>query len=75
MLVLQNGENCYCYENIPFADLQTIPSENETISCSSKCKGGDDYVCGGPEAVSIYVASKTHSLPILLTLYYTRWTL
>ena len=55
---MKNGEDCYCYENIPFADLQVVPSENETISCSSKCKGGDDYLCGGPEAVSIYVASK-----------------
>ena len=55
--MLINGQECNCYEEIPFVDLQTVPSENETITCSKRCNGADDYVCGGPESVSIYVAS------------------
>lgn len=57
-LVLKQGEECYCYEDVPFPSLQIVASENETISCSKRCKGADEYICGGPEAVSIYVASK-----------------
>ena len=68
---MKNGEECYCYENIPYADLQTVPSENETVSCSSYCKGGNDYICGGPEAVSIYVASMTSHFLFHLVLAFT----
>ena len=48
------GDQCICGPSIPYHALYSVPSENETVSCSSMCKGSNEYVCGGPNAVSIY---------------------
>lgn len=56
--LLTNGEDCYCYEQFPYSSLQPIPSENETMTCTSTCKGTDNYLCGATNAVNAYVGSK-----------------
>ena len=56
--LIKNGNELYCYEDIDFAKLQSVPDQNDTLVCSSFCAGGNEYVCGGENAVTIYVASK-----------------
>ena len=60
------GNECYCYDNVPYQSLQSVPDQNDTLVCSNYCKGGTEYMCGGPSAVSIYVASKLLSLVIAM---------
>ena len=48
------GDQCICGSEISYQDLYLVPSENETVTCSSMCKGSDEYICGGPNAISIY---------------------
>ena len=55
--LIKNGNELYCYEDIDFAKLQSVPDQNDTLVCSSFCAGGNEYVCGGENAVTIYVAS------------------
>ena len=57
--IIANDETCYCSKDIPYDKLQIVASENETLVCSNVCTGPSlsPYVCGGPESVSIYVAS------------------
>ena len=55
-----SSDNCHCYEEIPYVDLQVIPGDNETKVCSAKCSGSENDICGGQNAVSVYVASKCH---------------
>ena len=56
--LLTKGTDCYCYETVPYKQLQAVNDQNETLVCSSYCKGGQNYLCGAENAVNIYVGSK-----------------
>ena len=56
--LLTKGTDCYCYEAVPYKQLQAVNDQNETLVCSSYCKGGQNYLCGAENAVNIYVGSK-----------------
>lgn len=58
-LVLANGEDCFCYDAFPYAQLRLVPSENEMVSCSITCNGTEHYLCGGPNATNVYIGSKS----------------
>ena len=53
---LTNGEDCLCFDAVPFTNV--LLASNEAEVCSSKCAGNSNYLCGGSNALSIYVASK-----------------
>jgi hypothetical protein len=53
---LMKGEDCLCFDSIPFDNLLLA---NEVDACSNQCNGNTNYFCGGENAISIYVASKS----------------
>ena len=57
ILVLKNGNECFCVEEIPFDKLNLISAENELDFCNVTCIGSNISYCGGIRAFSIYVAS------------------
>jgi hypothetical protein len=59
--VIKNGDECTCYEELPLAKMQMVSSEKESNVCNMTCNGNSNYICGGPNAVSVFVASKVTS--------------
>lgn len=56
--MIKNGQECSCYEDIPLQHLQMSTGKKEAQVCNAMCKGGNDYICGGDNGYSVYVASK-----------------
>ena len=56
--LLRNGNECFCYEDVPTKSLLLLNDAEEEDYCNLDCAGSDLYKCGGAASVSIYVASK-----------------
>ena len=55
--MLQNGDQCICVEDIPIEKMRFVNDIDEPENCNVTCSGSDEFICGGIESVSIYVAS------------------
>ena len=55
--MLKNGNECYCFDKLPFEDLLFVKDADEADFCNIDCDGQSSYKCGGATAYSIYVAS------------------
>ena len=59
---LKNGNECFCFDNIPTKGLLLSNDVEEEDNCNIDCVGSDLYKCGGTTSVSVYVASKNELL-------------
>ena len=57
-LVLKNGNECSCYEEVPVEEIFFVNDVEEFDTCNITCSGSNLYNCGGDSAYSIYIASK-----------------
>ena len=56
--VLKNGNQCYCFEEMPLEDLDFVNDIDEPDHCNISCVGSSNYLCGGAKAYTAYIASK-----------------
>ncbi len=59
------GNQCTCFETIPLDNLQQV---REDGCCLDPCAGDSNYLCGGTNSVSVYVASNQNNNHHLLDL-------
>ena len=56
--MIKNGNECACFEDVPYKSLLLVSDAEEENHCNVVCTGSNLYMCGGGNSVSIYVASK-----------------
>ena len=52
-----NGNECLCSEEPPDTSMEYARDEIEDETCNVTCSGNSEYVCGGANALNLYVAS------------------
>uniref|UniRef100_A0A0G4GYC4 WSC domain-containing protein n=1 Tax=Chromera velia CCMP2878 TaxID=1169474 RepID=A0A0G4GYC4_9ALVE len=57
---LQDGEQCYCLENYG----RSPRKETEVRSCRTECANEEGTICGGPNAMSIYLTDNSGPVPV-----------
>ena len=57
LLVLKNGNECSCFEELPVDEVFFVNDVDESDTCNMTCPGSDLYKCGGESSYSIYIAS------------------
>ena len=55
--VLKNGQECYCFEVLPFDSIDFIKDVDEESFCNVDCSGWNATKCGGQSSYSVYIAS------------------
>merc|ERR1712150_75530 len=53
---LMNGNECLCSEEPPDTSMEYPRDEIEDEACNVTCSGNSEYVCGGANALNLYVA-------------------
>ena len=64
---IKNGNECYCFGSDPNEIHENFDELNEKLwyveensNCNMKCKVGEaEYLCGGQDSMSLYVASRS----------------
>ena len=54
---LFNGNECICSRNQPDSSMEYVRNELEDETCNVTCSGHSEFVCGGTNAVNVYIAS------------------
>ena len=54
-LVIKNGVECKCFDEIPYQHVVLPRSPDEMKLCDITCAGAPDQVCGGANSYSAYI--------------------